>query len=99
MSSYILTHFWPLPMQIDELLISKTVFHYNEGPTLGRFISNFELSLQICHRRPPESSTLKRLSPRGHQKTHLKHQSEQIRYLIGLSTRTLTRLTFNVDQT
>lgn len=34
-------------MRIVELLIRKTGSHYNEGPTRTRFISNFELSLQI----------------------------------------------------
>ena len=45
---YISIYFQPGTMRIAGLLVTKTGFHYNEGPTLGRSISNFELSLQFA---------------------------------------------------
>ena len=45
---YILIYFQPDTTHIAGLLVTKTDFHYNEGPTLGRSISNFELSLQFA---------------------------------------------------
>ena len=45
---YILTYFQVGLLLIAGLLVTKTGFHYNEGPTLGRSISNFELSLQFA---------------------------------------------------